>query len=130
MDALLEEEREQVDEAPDPEANRVQVSSQGAGETSSSTCRSSLVVVPALPGLEYHDALRLDAALLALLDEALGRVAREPAQREAAALAVADRDHALGGAEEGRGAGGIGGPPRAPDAEGRHAAEGKGPGGQ
>src|SRR5881397_2562204 len=78
---------------------------------------SSLVVVPALPGLEHHDALRLDAALLALLDEALGRVAREPAQREAAALAVADRDQALGRAQERGGAGGVGGPHLAAEAE-------------
>src|SRR5207249_11451808 len=85
----------------------------------------SLVVVPALPGLEHHDALRLDAALLALLDEALGRVAREPAQREAAALAVADRDHALGWAEEGRGAGRVGGPQLAPEVEVALAAHGE-----
>src|SRR5207249_8232240 len=86
----------------------------------------SLVVVPALPGLEHHDALRLDAALLALVDEALGRMAREPAQREAAALAVGDRDHALGWPEERGGARGIGGPHLAPEAQVALAADGKG----
>src|SRR5207247_10730616 len=78
-----------------------------------------------LAELEHHDALRREAARLALLDEALGRVAREPAQREAAALAVADRDHALGWAEEGCGAGRIGGAHLAPEAEVALAADGK-----
>src|SRR5205814_810220 len=66
-----------------------------------------LVIVPALARLEHDDALLLDAALLARLDEALRCVAHRPSYREGAALAVADGNQ-VARVEERCGAGGVG----------------------
>src|SRR5439155_3658300 len=55
-----------------------------------------LVVVPALPGLEYDDPLQVDAALGTRLDEPLDGPERVPPERKAALLAVAHRDEPSG----------------------------------
>src|SRR2546427_3234406 len=75
--------------------------SRSAGATGTDASGRSLAIPQALAGPERHDALRLDAGLLALLDEAPGRVGiersggprgREPGERRlVAVVAVAVR---------------------------------------